>query len=166
MSFGKRQLILAALVVSLGAAVYLNWQFGGGGGEVTAVDGSVSDKELGTAQLVNGSPIVSGEESVNTPCFFHIGGTFYANIIGSCSDGCFSGKKIIFLQSVSFPSKTRDEAVELLNQVLNDSEATPEETQESCRRICGYCKKYAIGKQYRKYGEIQGVYGLCCIYPK
>ena len=27
MAFGKRQLVLAALVVALGAAVYLNWQF-------------------------------------------------------------------------------------------------------------------------------------------
>ncbi|MFR1479586.1 MAG: hypothetical protein ACLSB9_29800 [Hydrogeniiclostridium mannosilyticum] len=29
MGFGKRQLILAALVVALGTAVYLNWQFTG-----------------------------------------------------------------------------------------------------------------------------------------
>ena len=27
MSFGKRKIILASLVVALGAAVYLNWQF-------------------------------------------------------------------------------------------------------------------------------------------
>lgn len=30
MKMGKRQVILAALVVALGAAVYLNWQFAGG----------------------------------------------------------------------------------------------------------------------------------------
>ena len=29
MGIGKRQLVLAALVVALGAAVYLNWQFSG-----------------------------------------------------------------------------------------------------------------------------------------
>ena len=27
MKYGKRQLILASLVLALGAAVYLNWQF-------------------------------------------------------------------------------------------------------------------------------------------
>ena len=27
MAFGKRQLVLAALVAALGAAVYLNWKF-------------------------------------------------------------------------------------------------------------------------------------------
>ena len=27
MTFGKRQLVIASLVVALGAAVYLNWQF-------------------------------------------------------------------------------------------------------------------------------------------
>ena len=29
MKYGKRQLILASLVLALGAAVYLNWQFAG-----------------------------------------------------------------------------------------------------------------------------------------
>ena len=106
MSFGKRQLILAALVVSLGAAVYLNWQFGGGGGEVTAVDGSVSDKELGTAQLVNwAGPIVSGEESViSSASSISEEHSTPTERIGSCSDGCFSGRRLFF-QSVSFSSK-------------------------------------------------------------
>ena len=29
MKYGKRQLILASLILALGAAVYLNWQFTG-----------------------------------------------------------------------------------------------------------------------------------------
>ena len=29
MKFGKKQLVLASLVLALGAAVYLNWQFAG-----------------------------------------------------------------------------------------------------------------------------------------
>ena len=31
MTFGKRQLVIASLVVALGAAVYLNWQFSDSG---------------------------------------------------------------------------------------------------------------------------------------
>ncbi len=45
---GKRQLVLAALVISLGAAVYLNWQFSSNGKKVE--DASA---ELGKAQYVN-----------------------------------------------------------------------------------------------------------------
>ena len=34
MKYGKRQLILASLVLALGAAVYLSWQFAGTGVQV------------------------------------------------------------------------------------------------------------------------------------
>lgn len=46
MAIRKRQLVLAALVVALGAAVYLNWQFGGNS-QIVDAGTSVSDKELG-----------------------------------------------------------------------------------------------------------------------
>ena len=54
MKYGKRQLILASLVLALGAAVYLNWQFAGT--KVQSV-GDVGEESassaLGAAQLVN-----------------------------------------------------------------------------------------------------------------
>ena len=54
MKYGKRQLILASLVLALGAAVYLNWQFAGT--KVQSAD-DVSEESassaLGAAQLVN-----------------------------------------------------------------------------------------------------------------
>ena len=50
MAIRKRQLVLAALVVALGAAVYLNWQFGGNS-QIVDAGTSVSDKELGAAQV-------------------------------------------------------------------------------------------------------------------
>ena len=54
MKFRKRQLILASLVVALGAAVYLNWQFSDGRGlEVTNI--LQSTDELGEARYVNNS---------------------------------------------------------------------------------------------------------------
>ena len=54
MGIGKRQLVLAALVVALGAAVYLNWQFSGDN-QLLATNTVTSQKELGEAQLVNAS---------------------------------------------------------------------------------------------------------------
>ncbi len=56
MTMGKRQLVLAALIVALGAAVYLNWQFSGNN-QLLATNAvtSTSDRELGQAQLVDNS---------------------------------------------------------------------------------------------------------------
>ena len=62
MKLGKRQIVLAALILALGAAVYLNWQFTSVNpvAEETAADTSgetSSQEELGVAQLVNNSYI-------------------------------------------------------------------------------------------------------------
>ena len=61
MKYGKRQLILASLVLALGAAVYLNWQFAGtkvqSAGDVSEESASSA---LGAAQLVNNAYVETG----------------------------------------------------------------------------------------------------------
>lgn len=52
MKFGKKQLVLASLVLALGAAVYLNWQFAGTS-RLPVGDSSSETSQLGAAQLVN-----------------------------------------------------------------------------------------------------------------
>lgn len=63
MTFGKRQLVIGALVAALGAAVYLNWQFSGA--QPVAVsessESSVSAKQLGQTTYVNTE--ISGVEA-------------------------------------------------------------------------------------------------------
>ena len=54
MKMKKRNLIVAALVIALGAAVYLNWQFGGDNTLLTS-----STKELGAAEYVNNDTTVT-----------------------------------------------------------------------------------------------------------
>lgn len=127
MSFGKRQLILAALVVSLGAAVYLNWQFSGDGGLET-VDATVSEKELGAAQLVNGSDVLmeappeSAEEAESQP----------EQVVSEpVKETTAEAAEDYFAQAALNRQKTRDEAMEVLDQVLNNGEATPEEVQKA-----------------------------------
>ena len=62
MKFHKRQLILASLVVALGAAVYLNWQFSGDNAYNTT--GFLEPtKELGEAKYVNTSYVDDQGES-------------------------------------------------------------------------------------------------------
>ncbi|MBQ5565740.1 MAG: SpoIIIAH-like family protein [Clostridia bacterium] len=52
MKFGKRELIMSVLVVSLGAAVYLNWQFGANSDKLAVKS---EDDDLGVAHYVNAS---------------------------------------------------------------------------------------------------------------
>jgi stage III sporulation protein AH len=66
MAIGKRQLVLAALVVALGAAVYLNWSLSGN--QLSAADATASGT-LGAAQLVNqsaGSKVTSGSKTASS----------------------------------------------------------------------------------------------------
>lgn len=65
MKFHKRQLILASLVVALGAAVYLNWQFSDDHG-LASTGIMESSSELGEARYVNNSRVEKGEEASMT----------------------------------------------------------------------------------------------------
>ena len=60
MKFGKKQLVLASLVLALGAAVYLNWQFAGTN-RLPVGESSEESSQLGAAQLVNNAYV----ETVN-----------------------------------------------------------------------------------------------------
>ena len=53
MTFGKRQLVIAALVAALGAAVYLNWQFTGNTPAAVTQAEESSEKQLGQTTYVN-----------------------------------------------------------------------------------------------------------------
>lgn len=55
MKFGKKQLILTGLVLTLGTAVYLNWQFSNNTDLLTGADAVSVSKELGQAEFVNTS---------------------------------------------------------------------------------------------------------------
>ncbi|MBQ5562463.1 MAG: SpoIIIAH-like family protein, partial [Clostridia bacterium] len=67
MTFGKRQLVIAAMVTALGTAVYLNWQFSGV--EPVSVNDTPSSistsKQLGQTTYVNTE--VSNAESSKKP---------------------------------------------------------------------------------------------------
>ena len=55
MKFGKKQIILGALIVALGAAVYLNWQFSDNSKLLSTATTQNTAKELGKAQYANAS---------------------------------------------------------------------------------------------------------------
>lgn len=53
MKLGKKQLILSGLVLALGTAVYLNWQFSTNTDLLSGADAITVSKELGEAEFVN-----------------------------------------------------------------------------------------------------------------
>ena len=71
MKYGKRQLILASLVLALGAAVYLNWQFAGtkvqSAGDVSEESASSA---LGAAQLVNNAYVETVSDTLMNETVF------------------------------------------------------------------------------------------------
>lgn len=113
MKFGKKQLVLASLVLALGAAVYLNWQFAGVN-KLPVNDNAVSSGEssqLGAAQLVNNAYV----ETVSD------------NLKGK-PDKTSSDQ---FAEARMNRQSARDEAIELLDSVLDSVDADADAKKEA-----------------------------------
>ncbi|MBR0423507.1 MAG: SpoIIIAH-like family protein [Clostridia bacterium] len=106
MKFRKRQLVLTALVATLGAAVYLNWQFADNK-NLNSTNVLESSHELGEARYVNSSKVSETEENEN-------------------SDKLSKESKKYFAQAKSDRQKVRDELDEKLKNLLNESNQNPE----------------------------------------
>ena len=63
MNFGKRELVLSALVVAMGTAVYLNWQFDSNKDKLSATE---ENDDLGVAHYVNAAIATSDNASSKT----------------------------------------------------------------------------------------------------
>ena len=132
MTFGKRQLLVGALVVALGAAVYLNWQFSGTK-PVEAVDSSQvsSSKELGQTVYVNTE--VSGETRLDNGKSGG-GGNESAKKkeaavpVNSDTNDYFSSEK-------RRRDQARDEAIKALQEVAESDEGSDSAKQEAVRSL-------------------------------
>lgn len=106
---GKKSIILAAMVLLLGGAVYVNWLISGGSlGLADLVNGTASDKQLGNAELV-GAP-ADGTESEETP------------VIPPYAD--------TFTELRLSRSQSRDESISVL-QTVTENEGLTEEERKS-----------------------------------
>ena len=105
MTMGKRQLVLAALVVALGASVYLNWTFSNST-QLPATGALTSGRELGETLQVNASGSNSGSSSSGS---------------SAIQTGLTAGTTNYFSEAILARQKARDSAVELLEKVLDDS---------------------------------------------
>ena len=125
MKMHKRQVVLAALVVALGAAVYLNWQFSDGEGSIRTqpAAASRSDGTLGQAQLVNASAAVSSSSAAPVSS----AGTEQGNVLPTAS----ASQDDYYTQARLDRQKARDEAAELIEQTLEDAQASDQAKKEA-----------------------------------
>lgn len=130
MAFGKRQLVLAALVVALGAAVYLNWQFSDHN-DLLATNAVESGKELGTAQYVNNpnvSSLVSGADGTSSTAS------------GAQSAVNTSGGAEYFAQARVSRQQARDTAVETLKGIIDSDQASDSAKAEAVQQTSEIAK--------------------------
>lgn len=110
--FGKRQILMAVLVIALGAAVYLNYFFSdtavptGNTGNTTQTTGT-TNRNLGDSVFVSGT---TGTTAVNT-------GNDY------------------FTAARANREAAREEAVELIKDVFNSVKTTDEERADAGARV-------------------------------
>lgn len=106
MKFGKKQLVLGSLLLALGAAVYLNWQFAGVN-KLPVDDLSSESSQLGAAQLVNNAYIETVSDDLQQT----------------------AGSADKFSEARLNRQNSRDEAIELLDDVLENLDSDSEAKQ-------------------------------------
>ncbi|WP_322173333.1 SpoIIIAH-like family protein [Acutalibacter caecimuris] len=106
--FGRKQLVLASLVLALGAAVYLNWQFAGTNKLPVGEDTGDTSSKLGAAQLVNNAYVETVSDNLQD-----------STQVNTTTNS--------FAQARLDRQTSRDEALELLDNVLADTEADSDE---------------------------------------
>ena len=127
MAFGKRQLVLAALVLALGAAVYLNWQFSDNK-ELLATNAVSEAKELGEAQYVNNLSVDEVAEMAN------------AESNNEEQAGGEENPAQYFEQAKANRQKARDEATDMIKEILNDIKSSEEAKAEAVKQAADVAK--------------------------
>ncbi len=123
MNSSKKQVILGALILALGAAVYLNWQFTSAVPDTDVLNSatvnadiedssSISDEDIGIAQLVNNSYI----ETVNDT-------TEFAETFEDVDE--VNATEVLSEARIDRQS-SRDNALALLEEILADESANDE----------------------------------------
>lgn len=129
MKMQKRQVVLAALVVALGAAVYLNWQFSNGNQNLAAeAAASRSSGALGQARLVNASVASSASGSSSAaPATASGAASAPAASAAPAADDYFATARLN-------RQKARDSATELIEQTLEDAQASDAAKKEAVQQ--------------------------------
>lgn len=115
MKFQKKHIITAALVLALGAAVYVNWQFGSGNAQK-------SSRELGAASYVNATVSSSKDEAVPTSALTE-------------------EQKSYFASERTKRQKAQDKIIDRANEVLK-LDTTPDAEKTEAQKSAAQTIKY------------------------
>lgn len=124
MIIGKRQIILAALVVALGTAIFLNWKFSGANGGTDVAGVFNNSSTLGTSTYVSTSD-ASGAGSAASK----------SGSAAASTGSTASASGSLFSQERLTRTKTRAEAEQALQITLNSSSATAADKQAAQTQI-------------------------------
>lgn len=128
MKFGKRQLIIATLVVALGAAVYLNWQFSANDALLANGEPETSaSKEIGEAKYVNTKTEGSKSETSKS--------NSSKDEASAKSVNANVSKSEYFAQAELKRKQSQDEEKELLKDIIEDSSKSESAKGEAAKQI-------------------------------
>lgn len=114
MKIQKKHIVLGTLVIALGAAVYLNWQFS------ESQNVKTTSKELGTAQYVNAT---TPEEKTST----YDEAVQTSNMTGE--------QQAYFANAKNERNQTQDKIIDTANEVLNNENVSDDEANEAIESI-------------------------------
>ncbi len=146
MTFGKRQLVIGALVVALGAAVYLNWQFSDNQALVETESEASTVKQLGQTTYVNTELTASkAETSVQTS-----GADKKTSAVSketskaAAQTSTDSGKDSVFAEEKKKRDESNEKALEAFTDLMeaaSSNEKEKEAASQSARALAESIKK-------------------------
>lgn len=122
MAFGKRKVVLAALVLALGSAVYLNWQFSSNT-DLLSTNSITKTKELGEAKYVNNNKSKVPEEKKDGK-----------------SESEPKNATEYFAKAKLTRQKARDEVTEMVKGILADANSSEQAKAEAIKQAAVVAK--------------------------
>ena len=130
MDIKRKQLVLAAMVLALGAAVYLTWHFSGPEVMPTGTEVSGESSELGAAQLVNNAYLETAGGDVQ--------GENEATQVNEQAGDTTADSQIAEARITR--QNSRDEAIELLDNIISDESAELDAKEQAVTQASAIAK--------------------------
>ena len=135
MKFQKKHVIASALILALGAAVYVNWQFNGG----TAP----ASKELGAASYVNATVAATADESVG------------ARSLSKEQQGYFASER-------AKRQSAQDGVIDRAKEIFDTENASEDEKSEAQRDVEKMLKTFTLQDSIESIVKAKGFTDCLC----
>lgn len=127
MNFGKKELVLSALVVAMGTAVYLNWQFDPG----RAGSSTNYDDDLGVAHYVNAEIATADVVSRKTVS----SGSDYTSSTINISSSLPTDEENYFAKVRLERKQIQDDLIELAKEVIESTDVNGKGRKEAIEHL-------------------------------